>query len=226
VAADRPIPERYEGKPRRFVLRAGTRLCRIHDCKLGPTRCNPHLAPRSGPGGGRFDGTGEDPYAFLYAAGDEGTAVAERLLRDAAWDERGARHLPRAAIRGRCVSWIEPARDLELVALRSGRDLAAVAQDEWLITTPASDYASTRRWGHALRRWAPWAGGFVWRSRPEPGGEAFVFFEDRVGDEPFRICADAPLAQGENRLDDGIGELLLRRILEEYRVVLAPSFGS
>ncbi|HVS12141.1 MAG TPA: RES family NAD+ phosphorylase [Planctomycetota bacterium] len=220
MALDRAIPQAANGTPRRFVLREGAVLCRVHDCAYGATGFDPTLAPASGLGGGRFDATEEDRYGFLYAAGDEGTAVAETLLRGALWNDTGARHLPRRFVRGPCMSWIEPTRDLELVALRIGADLAALAQDSWLVTAPPSENANTRRWGHAIRRWAPWAAGFAWRSRAEPSGNAYVFFEDRVGGGAFRVREHAPLAQSANRLDEGIGALLLRRILEEYRVVI------
>ncbi|HUP21817.1 MAG TPA: RES family NAD+ phosphorylase [Thermoanaerobaculia bacterium] len=92
---DGPIPQSYDGTPHRLVLPAGKQLCRVHQCSFGPTGFNPRRAPVEGIGGGRFDGTDEDPYPFLYAAGDVGTAVAEALLRDLPFDDQGARHLPR-----------------------------------------------------------------------------------------------------------------------------------
>ena len=76
------------------------------------------------------------PYSFLYAADDDATAVSEVLLRDLPLDERGARLLPRARLRNLRIGWLTTNRDLQLVDLRSGRDLAAIGQDTWLTDRP------------------------------------------------------------------------------------------
>ena len=215
-----PPPERYEGAPRRFLLRAGTRLTRIHSAAFGVSEFNPTVA-RTDLQGGRFDATPADEYAFLYAAEDDTTAVSETLLGDLPIDERGARLLPAARLAGLRISWLRTTRDLELVNLRSGRDLAAVGQDTWLTTTPAAEYAMTRRWASAIRSWARWAGGLTWRSNREPDGYAHVFFADRCPDGCFEEVTDGlPVPLGDQHIDRGVARLYVEGILASYRVAL------
>ena len=88
---------------------------------------------------------------------------------------------------GRQISGLSLTRDLELVSLITGQDLAAVAQDHWLVTANGPQYAQTRGWAHWLRQQAPWAHGFIWPSLRDRGGLAVVLFGDRCaarfGDE-------------------------------------------
>ena len=171
--------------------------------------------------GGRFDATPDDPYGFLYAADDDATAVSEVLLRDLPLDERGARLLPRARLRNLRIGWLAMTRDIQLVDLRSGQNLAAIGQDTWLTTGPASDYELTREWASAIRDWAPWCSGLTWRSHREPEGIAFILFEDRVPRDCLaEVSAGVPLMGDDQRLDDGIGRFYVERILENYRVAL------
>ena len=214
-------PARYEGTPNRFVLRAATRLTRIHSSAFGATDFNPTVA-RSSLRGGRFDSTPYDPYAFLYASADDATAVCEVLLRDLPIDERGARALPRAGLSQLRISWLSPTRDLELVSLRAGPDLAASAQDAWLTLAPSAEYPMTRRWCSAIRQWAPWASGLTWRSRREPEGFAYVFFDDRCPQSCFEEMAGSALRvpRGHQSLDDPAALLYIEQILASYRVTL------
>lgn len=177
-----------------------------------------------GIGGGRFDATPEDQYSYLYAASDDPTAISEALLRDVPFNDRGHRILPRAKITGRSIGWLRSTAPLQLVSLRSGEDLAAVGQDGWWLTTcPAAEYPDTRRWAHAIRRWAPWAAGLTWHSRWEPGGFAYVFFEDRCPDHIFEEAVDdMPLPERDRALDAGEAETYLRQILLRYRATLFP----
>ena len=213
-------PPQYDGAPASFLLAAGTRLTRIHSAQFAVTDFNPtvvHHRLR----GGRFDATPDDPYGFLYAADDDATAVGEVLLRDLPLDERGARLLPRARLRNLRIGWLTTNRDLQLVDLRSGRDLAAIGQDTWLTTGPASDYELTREWAAAIRDWAPWCGGLTWRSHREPEGFAYILFEDRVPDDCLtEVSSGVPLTGEDQRLVDGVGRLYVERILETYRVAL------
>ena len=211
-------PPQYDGAPVSFLLAAGTRLTRVHSAQFGVTDFNPTVAHHR-LRGGRFDATPDDPYGFLYAADDDATAVSEVLLRDLPLDERGARLLPRARVRNLRIGWLTTNRDLQLVDLRSGRDLAAIGQDTWLTTSPASEYELTRAWASAIRNWAPWCSGLTWRSHREPEGFAYVLFEDRVPDDCLaEVSTGVPLADEARRLDDGIGRLLVERLLEQYRV--------
>lgn len=213
-------PARYAGTPRRLLLPAGTTLTRVHSAAFRVTEFNPTLALCDGLGG-RFDATPADPYAFLYAAADDATAVSETLLRDLPIDERGARLLPRAGLAKLRISWLRPTLNLELVSLRSGIDLAAVGQDPWLTIAPAAEYAMTRRWSSAVRTWAPWAAGLTWRSHREPEGFVYVFFGDRCPDGCFEeVTNGLPVPPDERNLNAGAGRLYIEGILASYRVAL------
>jgi hypothetical protein len=215
---DQEPPLSYDGDPHPYSLVAGTPLSRVHSaqfdvCAFKPLPADPHW------GGSRFDATADDPYPYLYAAGDDHTAVAETLLRDLPIDVRGARLLPLSATHERRISWLRPTVDLRLVSLRSGEDLAAVAQDTWLVQAPANDYGKTRRWAHAIRSWAPWAQGFTWVSRREPKGLAYILFGDRCPPDCLEaITVNTPVHPDDNYLDRGAGAIYLAAILERYRV--------
>ncbi|MDE2932722.1 MAG: RES family NAD+ phosphorylase [Chloroflexota bacterium] len=213
-------PPRYTGRPARFLLPAGTTLTRVHSTAFGVTQFNPTLA-LDDLQGGRFDGTPEDEYAFLYTAEDDATAISEALLRDLPADEYGARLLPRTRLSQVSISWLRVTTDLELVSLRSGHDLAAVGQDTWLTASPAAEYASTRQWASAIRGWAPWACGLTWRSFREPEGFAYVFFADRCPEGCLEEVTDGlPVPPGGQGLDTGAAWLYIEGILASYRVAL------
>lgn len=202
------------------MLPAGTVLTRLHDAAFDVAAFNPTVA-RNALDGGRFDSTPDDPYAFLYAAGDDSTAVAEALLRELPVDERGGRLLPRRRLGGLRIGWLRTTRDLTLVSLRSGRDLAAVGQDGWLTVGPASDYEMTRRWATAIRSWDTEAAGMNWRSRLEPDGISYVFFADRCSDEALaEQHDDLPLPPGDRELAGGAARRYVGTLLAEYRAVL------
>ncbi len=216
---NRPPPEAFNGTPKRFTLKAGTRLTRIHDARFEATSFNPTLADRHW-GGGRFDATEDDLYGYLYAAGDDLCAVAETLLRDLPISAAGSQLLPRTALRDRKISWLTPLEDLQLVRLLSGRDLAAVDQDSWLTKCDSKEYGFTRRWARKIREWAPWAQGLVWRSRREEESLAYVFFEDRCA-ESFEEVGDSVFTPPEaNRLDREPGSSYVRVLLAEYNVTV------
>ncbi|MFD0429569.1 RES domain-containing protein [Streptomyces zhihengii] len=95
------------------------------------------------------------------------------------------RLLPRASFERRCLSFLRLAADVEVVSLMAGAELAAVAQDSWLVHAEGAEYPQTRDWGHWIRRGtAPWAQGFVWPSKREPSDRVAVLFEDRFGVPP------------------------------------------
>lgn len=213
-------PARYGGTPHRFLLPAGTTLTRIHSTGYGVTQFNPTIA-RSDLQGSRFDATPDDEYAFLYAAGDDATAVSEVLLRDLPINDYGARLLPRAGLSQLSIGWLRTTLDLPIVSLRSGGDLAAIGQDTWLTASPAAEYAMTRRWALAIRGWAPWACGLTWRSHREPEGFAYVFFADRCPAAPFVEVTDGlPVPPGDRSLGVGAARLHVEGILASYRVAL------
>ncbi len=172
--------------------------------------------------GGRFDSTPGDDYAFLYAADNDPTAVAEVLLRDLPIDDYGARLLPRVRLSDLRISWFSTTLELELVNLRSGVDLAAVGQDSWLTTASAADYAMTRRWSSAIRKWAPSAAGLTWRPHREPDGFAYIFFSDRSPDGCFEeVTNGLPVPVADPNLDAGACRLYVEEILSSFRVALA-----
>ncbi len=97
---NRPPPDAHSGKLARSRLKARVRLTRIHDARFGAASFNPTPADRHW-GGGRFDATQDDPYAFLYAGRDELCAVAEALLRNLMLLPTGSFVLPKKALSGR-----------------------------------------------------------------------------------------------------------------------------
>jgi hypothetical protein len=217
-----PPPVKYDGTPHRHVLGRGTCLWRIH------SRGHPAGTFKPMPsdlrfGGARFDSTDLDPYPFLYAAQSEITAVAEVLLRDLHPDERGTRVLPQRAVAGRKLSGLTLTRDLDLVSLISGEDLAAVAQDAWLVTASGSQYAQTRAWAQWLRGQAPVAHGFIWSSLRDRGGMAIVLFGDRCA-ATFGTSYEASLLHEVPELaidlDDKAGADWLNAKLEPWRVTI------
>ncbi|MCY4507654.1 MAG: RES family NAD+ phosphorylase [Acidobacteria bacterium] len=213
-------PPQYDGSPDAFLLPAGARLTRIHSASFSVTDFNPTVA-RSPLRGSRFDATPDDQFGFLYAAGDDATAVSEVLLRDLPLDQRGARLLPRARLKNLRIGWLATNRDLHLVDLRSGRNLAAIGQDTWLTAGPACDYELTRAWASAIRAWAPWSSGLTWRSHREPAGFVYVLFEDRMTEACLtEVSTGVPLIDEDRRLDDGIGRIFVERLLQTYRVAL------
>lgn len=220
MAPGQAPPSRFRGTPHSFRIAAETRLVRIHDAAFGVTEFNPLIA-RSDLRGGRFDSTAEDPYPFLYAALDERAAVSEALLRDLPFDEHGVRLLPRARLADLRIGWMRTTVDLRLVDLRSGRALAAVNQDTWLTQGPSSGYSMTRQWAAAIRSWAPWCDGLIWRSRREPEGFAVVLFGDRMQRGAIQSTDDpTPLPVDGRSLASGPGARYLEQILSEYSVAL------
>jgi hypothetical protein len=217
-------PSDYDGIPQRYLLGRGSCLWRIHDRKYC---ARSFKAVRSDQlfGGARFDATDADKYPFYYAGLNQATAVAETLFRDLGPNERGLRVLTGNALKGRQISGLTLTQDLELVRLISGEDLAAIAQDAWLVTASGPEYAQTRGWGHWLRSQAKWAHGFVWDSLRERGSLAVVLFGDRLaasfGNDYERVLLHEVPELGV-RLDDVDGADWLNRLLVRYRVAVAP----
>lgn len=208
--------------PAAIVLREGTRLSRVHSRDFGGSQFNPTLAD-SHWGGGRFDATPEDCYGYLYAGSDDECAVCEALLRDLPLAAEGGRLLPRSAVAGLVLSRLVLTADVPVVSLRTGEDLARLGQgDNWLTSSPSSDYGQTRRWGHAIRQWAPEAEGLVWPSRRDPSKQAYVLFEDRFSAGFDEDLGSLLAVEGGLPLDSGVGERYLLSILERYWVTLAP----
>lgn len=215
-------PAHFDGTPNRRALGRGTCLWRVHARAYSAHAFKPVPSDLLF-GGARFDSTDADPYPYWYAALDEITAVAETLLRDLHPDERGTRVLTRTHVENRKLSGLTLTRDLNLVSLLTGLDLAAVAQDAWLVTSPGHDYPQTRAWAHWLRRHAPWAHGLIWSSLRNPGRPAITLFGDRCAadfgaDYESSLLHEVPELAVD--LDDKAGIEWLNGLLEPYRVAV------
>jgi hypothetical protein len=220
-------PVRFDGQPNLFVLRRGSCLWRVHPRPYSARSFKSAPAGAAAAAvGARFDSSADDLYSFYYSALEERTALAETLLRNLAPDERGMRLVPLAALAGRQLSGLTLTRNLNLISLISGEDLAAVGQDAWLVTSQGGDYEHTRKWAHWLRQQAEWAHGFVWGSLRNRGGLAVVLFGDRCaadfgpGFERTLLHEVTELTVG---LDEGDGTAWLREVLKNYRVTIPPA---
>jgi hypothetical protein len=174
-----PPPRRFDGEIPTTHIAAGAVLSRVHRTDYGGLEFNP-VGAEVLFGGGRFDSTAEDSYAYLYAAQTDRAALSETLLRDLPANDHGARFLAKKYWRGRRLSRLELTQDLPVVSLVSGEDLGAIGQDTWLTTCGPDDYPQTRAWGHWLRRVEPAAAGMLWLSKRQPGSVSACLFEDRV----------------------------------------------
>ncbi|WP_055697204.1 RES family NAD+ phosphorylase [Streptomyces silaceus] len=211
-------PEELTASPTKVTLARGTVLHRVHATRRPGTAFNPRPA-HCLYGGGRFDATPCDPYGFLYAGLNREAAVCETLLRSLPFDPSGApRLLPRVSMRGRRLTTLRLTAEVTVVSLMTAQDLAGVHQDGWLVQTEAADYAYTRDWAHWIRHHTdPWAQGFVWPSKREPGDRTVVLFGDRcprgVVDAVEDTAIDFDMAEGEEWLDS---------VLRLYHARVAP----
>ncbi|KUO15715.1 RES family NAD+ phosphorylase [Streptomyces dysideae] len=214
-----PPPDAPPDEPIRATLRAGTPVYRVHSTHRAPTAY--HTRPSHAFSyGGRFDSTPYDPYGYLCVGFGVGAAVSEVLLRSLVFEGDGTeRLLPRVAFEGRSLSFLRLAADIEVVSLMSGADLAAVAQDSWLVRTEGADRPRTRDWGHWIRRQTkPWAQGFVWPSKHEPADRMAILFDDRGDPPPLEPTGADPVDFGTQD-----GERRLNGILAPYRTRTAPA---
>jgi hypothetical protein len=213
-----PPPPFPPGTPAKTVLPPGTLLYRVHKARRSAIATNP-VPSHIFYGGGRFDATERARYGYLYAGLTAQAAVGEVLLRSLPFDPGGGnRLLHHNSVAGRRLSFLRTTAELSLVSLVTGRDLAAVAQDSWLVQTESGDYPFTRDWGHWIREHTgPWAQGFLWPSKREPADRAVVLFADR--------CPEGLLADSGERpvdLDTPKGMAWLNDLLDPYATRLAP----
>ncbi|GAA4239871.1 hypothetical protein GCM10022254_62360 [Actinomadura meridiana] len=204
-------PRQFRPVPHMRLLKAGERLWRVHDRKYDAASVNPNPSDDNF-GGGRFDGTDRDPFPAYYAGLEAGTALAETLLRDVPFNDRGFRTVRRARVHGRRASVVETTDALRLVDLCSGEALAAVAQDTWLVQAESAEYHATRRYASWIREHVPDAQGLIWPSKREGGRPALVLFRDRCPDGTLVTDPDA----GQN-LDDLEGAAWINQQLAPYR---------
>ncbi|WP_410564510.1 RES domain-containing protein [Amycolatopsis sp. cmx-4-61] len=129
-------------------------------------------------GGGRFDAVMPADRGQMYVSPSDTTAVLERFLPGLVFGADGRRFLLRRAVEGKRLSALEVTRDLTLLRLVSSGDLAAVGQDQWLLTE--THYGATREWAQWLREKVPWADGIVWQSTVDMPAETMVLFDRDV----------------------------------------------
>jgi hypothetical protein len=176
-----PVPPRQPpaalpGEPARRHLAAGTVLWRVHPDHTEAVSADPPV--RSVFGGGRFDAVSPAERGQIYVSPSDFTAVLERFLPGLVFGADGRRFLLRRAVEGKRLSALRVTRELTLLRLVSGEDLAAIGQDHWLLTE--TQYGSTREWARWLREQAPWADGIVWQSTVDMPAETIVLFEQDV----------------------------------------------
>ncbi len=210
--------------PRELVLPAGTELWRCHGTAY-PASSFKHEPTRSPFRGGRFDATADDPFPFLYAAGQSAVALAEVLLRSLEFGGPAGQRLisPVRAAR-HVLSRVRTTAPLRLIRLIDERDLSAVCQDSWLLEADALGYAHTRYWTQALRRSAGWAQGMVWQSRRCRPHHAYVLFGDRCGPDALRAEPEVSFDLGTEKGRRTANRLLARAGLRS--AIATPRDGT
>ncbi|MFJ4467877.1 RES family NAD+ phosphorylase [Streptomyces sp. NPDC089424] len=213
------LPDVGTAEPRRVDWEAGRVLYRVHSRKRAAVDFNPTPQDHHF-GGGRFDSTPNDLYSYLYAAPEPTTALAERLLRDIAFDgESPTRVLPHKELEGKRLSQIRLARDVALVSIRTLFELNAVQQDDdWLVRSKPTDYAFTRRWAHWLRAEAPWAQGFLYESRLAFPQASLVLFDRCAHSSLLEATTDEP----PRDLDESDTVRWVDEQLRQFRVRVGP----
>jgi hypothetical protein len=209
-----PPPPNYNGDPHIATMAAGL-YYRVHRNNYPATGFNPTNADVVF-GGGRFDSTVLDPYAYMYLGETYATGVAEALLRDLTANDRGYRFLPKKTWRERSLTTVSLTTPLDVVDLRSGVALGAIGADPALTGCDSDEYPQTRSWARWLRTIAPTAAGIVWMSKREPMTECMVLFADRC---PAGAIAGCPPGVGEDHdFSTADGSEWLRGHLAQYRV--------
>jgi hypothetical protein len=134
---------------------------------------------------GRFRGSAADPYASWHGSPDAEALLADILLRAVELPPTGYRTVRRVAVIGQRATKLSTAVELALVSLLSSADLAAVAQDVWLIHADDMHDPMIRRWASWIRAQALWASGFIWPPRRDARHQLVVLFEDRCKPDIF-----------------------------------------
>lgn len=208
---DAPPPLSPPGSPVLTRIPPNTTLVRIHASRFEGRQFNPTVPTQIS--GGRFDSiVPEEPY--LYAGFNLEVAVCEVLLRDIPALHH-ARRIPRAAIRGRSITYLKTTEEMFLVSL-IGVGLSAIGQDPWLTSCDAHSYPMTRHWGYQIRRWAPDASGFIWRSRRNQEHFSCILYETACPPNLLRITTGFPA-------DYGRGQDLIEAILNKHYVTLGSA---
>jgi hypothetical protein len=141
-----------------------------------------------------------------YAAQDDETAIAERLLRSVDASVRsGPVRLLMRNVRGVALGYVACDRPLRLARLHGlGLQRLGLARSA-LIECGANRYAWTARWAQALHDADNRLDGLVWSARQNDGSLAVMLFGDRVETHGLRqIAQPIPLERGRG----------LRRLIE------------
>lgn len=211
-------PSGFAANPHIGTVPRGTLLYRVYNKSYSIDSFNSSLTHRYY-GGGRFDGTADDPYSYLYFGMSREVAVSETFLRDLPLDQEGPRLLPVTRTRNRALMAFQTTRDLRLLNLKTGAGLGAVSQDSWLTTCPPLQYSQTRHWAHWIRSLAPDVEGFMWHSLREPGEVAIVLFGDRILDRALMHEDNTGKPLLHIDFDTADGKHILDVILSHYSVV-------
>jgi hypothetical protein len=209
-------PPRYSGSPHRYLLPPDTTLWRVHSQRNKPTDFTPYRDGRRFPYG-RFAGSAADPYPSWHASPDAATILADILLRSSMLPATGYRTVRRGAVAGQRASALTTALELELVSLMDAPDLAAVAQDVWLIHADDVHDPMIRRWASWIRSQATCASGFIWPPTRTTKQQLVVLFGDRCTGDAFD---PDPITQID--LDDDYGAQWLNWVLLPYRARINP----
>ncbi|WP_433754627.1 RES family NAD+ phosphorylase [Nocardia sp. CA-135398] len=208
-----PPPDSYSSTPHDEHLPAGTELWRVHPSKYASTAFNSTRTHRFF-GGGRFDGTDDDPYSYIYAGFTKETAVCETLLRDVPFEADTPRMLLPDVYEPRSLSRVVTTTDLKLLSLRTTPHLSRAYQDTWLVNAGNREYAQTRHWGHWYRYHITWAQGLIWPSKRDVGNNAIILFGDR--------CTPHALLDGSEAYDfnTAAGRAELSRVLQPLTAII------
>lgn len=173
-AARRSLPRPPDPfTPAVSVLRAGTRLYRVHDNAFTVAQFNPGVG-----GPSRFAFFGDPVVPVLYTAMSEEAAVAETLLRDVPATGGVLSHGDYAR---RVMGRLTVQRDLRLAALHGlGLRRLGVTDTDVVDVHGPGVYAQTVHWARAAH--AAGYDGLEWMSSRCNNTQAQVIFGDRAGD--------------------------------------------
>ncbi|MBA2807788.1 RES family NAD+ phosphorylase [Streptomyces sp. KM273126] len=209
-------PQGVAMEPVFTVLPAGSLIWRCHAGHYGVGQFNSRTAHEHFKGS-RFDSTEADPYPYLYAALDPVTALAEVLLRSVEFSGgkgTAARQIPWGQASRYLLSAVRTAVDVRLVDITSAEGLAAVWQDEWLVTS--LEYAQTRYWVRLIREHSASAQGLCWTSKRCMPRRALQFFGDRCGEHLL-----APTPEECYRLGSPTDAKEINRMLSPLHAVIS-----
>lgn len=216
-------PAKYSDTPHRYLLPAATMVWRVHRQKDEPADFTKYRRSRFPYG--RFAGSPADHYSSWHASQDATTILGDILLRSVPVSADGFRTVRRVTVAGLRASALSTSVELDLVSLRSAPDLAAVAQDIWLITADELRNPLVQRWASWIRSQAEWAAGFIWPPRLSAQHHLIILFGDRFDDDQRTAIVDPdPIAYFD--LDDDAGATWLNSVLRPHRARINPPRAS